>query len=200
MMRLAIVATLVVLATSACSRGRSPTAPGSTLQGAEPHTIAFVGVNVVPMDRDGIVENQTVVVQRGRISVIGPAATVAAPPGSLRIDGSGKFLMPGIAEMHAHLPTASGPDEGDQLDLFLANGVTLVRSMVGAPNQLELRDRIAHGTVVGPRLVIFSPPMNGGSTPTPERGTEQVAEYARAGYDGIKILEGLTLPTYEGIA
>ena len=72
--------------------------------------------------------------------------------------------------------------------------------MLGAANHLVLRDRIDRGELFGPRLFVYGPAMNGQSTPTPEIGSAQVREYKQAGYDGLKIHEGLSLATFEAIA
>ena len=71
---------------------------------ADTPPVAFVNVTVVPMDRDGAVADQTVIVRGGVITEVGPAARVRVPAGALRVDGRGKYLMPGLAEMHGHLP------------------------------------------------------------------------------------------------
>ncbi|MFQ5473050.1 MAG: amidohydrolase, partial [Dehalococcoidia bacterium] len=65
-------------------------------------TLAFVNVNVVPMDREVVIPDQTVMVRGGRIVSIAPAAEAKVPAFATRIDGSGKFLMPGLADMHVH--------------------------------------------------------------------------------------------------
>src|SRR5687768_11678457 len=69
---------------------------------AEPPVTAFVDVTVVPMDRDTTVPGQTVVVRGDRIVEVGPAASVKVPAGAVRVEGKGRYLMPGLAEMHAH--------------------------------------------------------------------------------------------------
>ena len=68
----------------------------------EEHAIAFVDVTVVSMDGERLVPHQTVVVRGTRIADIGPAARLHVPQGAQRIDGRGKFLMPGLADMHSH--------------------------------------------------------------------------------------------------
>src|SRR5689334_13814641 len=70
--------------------------------------VAFVGVNVVPMDRERILENQTVLVRDGRIQKIGAANKVKIPADALRIEGQGKYLMPGLTDMHVHLLPGAG--------------------------------------------------------------------------------------------
>jgi hypothetical protein len=107
---------------------------------------AFVNVSVLPMDREVVLEGQTVVVRDGRIVEVGPAATVAVPEGATRIDGSGKFLMPALAEMHAHIPSAKAGDAAIERTLFLyvAGGIGTIRGMLGDPVHLEYRARAAH--------------------------------------------------------
>jgi imidazolonepropionase-like amidohydrolase len=67
--------------------------------------LAFIGVNVVPMDRHGLLNDQTVVVRDGRISAVGPTGSTRVPDEALRLEGRGKYLMPGLGEMHGHIPS-----------------------------------------------------------------------------------------------
>lgn len=163
-----------------------------------PQSIALVNVNVVPFDRERILEGQTVIVRDGRIAQIGPASKVKVPAGALKIDGRGKYLMPGLADMHVHL--SSQPDlASQQLQLFLANGVTTVRNMIGKPEHLELRDRVAKGELPGPTIYTAGPPLLGNTVPTPEVAERVVVEQKKAGYDLLKVHEGLTPETYAAI-
>ncbi|MGH7672943.1 MAG: amidohydrolase family protein [Gemmatimonadales bacterium] len=164
-------------------------------------TVAFVDVNVVPMDRDGVAPHQTVVVREGRIVEVGPAARVRVPAGATTVDGRGKYLMPGLAEMHGHLPNPNaGPELTESvLFLYVANGVTTVRGMLGYPANLELRDRIARGEVLGPRLWVAGPALGGNAATAPEVGRRMVEEQKAAGYDHLKIQEGLSRETYDTI-
>jgi len=84
---------------------------------------AFVGVNLVPMNRNGVLKNQTVTVSDGRIACIGETEGTRIPDGAHRIDGRNRYLLPGLADMHVHQWS-----EGALL-LFLANGVTTIRNM-----------------------------------------------------------------------
>ncbi|HEY8176711.1 MAG TPA: hypothetical protein VIF32_13510, partial [Gemmatimonadaceae bacterium] len=77
---------------------------------AQRNTTAFVDVTVIPLDRERMLEHQTVVVQGDRIVALGPASTTIAPAGATRIDGRGKYLMPGLAEMHAHVVGGNNPN------------------------------------------------------------------------------------------
>ncbi len=113
-------------------------------------TTAFVNVNVVPMDTEQILKNQTVIVEADRIIAIGAADEVALPAQAKVIDGNGDYLMPGLADMHTHL-WLRDPDPG-HLVLYLAEGTTTVRSMSGAPENFEWRERIEQGELVGPTI------------------------------------------------
>src|SRR5688500_5377664 len=109
-------------------------------------TTAFVNVSVIPMDRERVLRDQTVVVRAGRIAAIGPASRTPVPKNAVRVDGRGKYLMPGLFDMHTHLFSDDAfPDElGDEeLFVMLANGVTTVRLMIVTPEHLVMRQKIA---------------------------------------------------------
>jgi len=163
--------------------------------------VAFVDVNVIPMNRDGVLDRQTVIVRGNRIAEIGPAAQVRVPSVAVTVDGRGKYLMPGFAEMHGHFPN---PNAGPELTetvffLYVANGVTTVRGMQGNVAHLELKARIARGELLGPRLWVPGPALGGNAAPTPEAGRRLVEEQQAAGFDHLKIQEGLARETYDTI-
>lgn len=180
--------------------GLATTASAQTAPPAGP--VAFVDVNVVPMDRERVIERQTVIVQDGRIAAMGPAASVAVPAGAQRIDGRGKYLIPGLAEMHAHIPGANASEQvmRDLMYLYVANGVTTIRGMLGAPNQLELRNRTASGEILGPTIFVGAPSLNGQSAASPAAARTLVREHKAAGYDLLKLHPGLTRESYDAIA
>ncbi|MGI8618980.1 MAG: amidohydrolase family protein [Gemmatimonadaceae bacterium] len=166
-----------------------------------PGHYAFVNVTVIPMDRTGVLEGQTVLVSDGRITGIGPTSRFPARSSDAVIDGRGKFLIPGLAEMHAHIPGANAPEQlvRDIMFLYVANGVTTIRGMLGAPNQLVLRDQTARGDVIGPAILVGAPSLNGQSAPTPEAGARLVREHNAAGYDFLKLHPGLSRPVYDAL-
>jgi imidazolonepropionase-like amidohydrolase len=163
--------------------------------------VAFENVAVIPMDRERVIERQTVVVEDGRIGEVGPAGRVKVPAGATRIDGRGKYLMPGLAEMHGHLPGPQTPAEVTEniLFLYVANGVTVVRGMLGNASHLELRKRIADGGVIGPTLYLAGPALGGNTVKTVEDARRMVREQKAAGYDLLKIQEGLSREVYDAI-
>ena len=167
--------------------------------------LAFVGVDVLPMTEPGVprvIENRTVVVTDRRIASMHPADEVEVADGTEVVEAEGMYLMPGLAEMHGHLP---GPrtvqsDARNLLFLYIANGVTTVRGMQGERSQLGLRARIARGQSLGPRLFVGSPSMTGGRVATPAQGAQLAREYNEAGYDLVKMHEGLSPDVFDAVA
>ncbi|HUF29450.1 MAG TPA: amidohydrolase family protein [Gemmatimonadaceae bacterium] len=176
-------------------------ASGDSAKPANAGDFAFVDVTVIPMDLAGAVPGQTVLVSDGVITSIGPVSRVRPRAGDTVIDGRGKFLIPGLAEMHAHVPGGNAPEQlvRDIMFLYVANGVTTIRGMLGAPMQLELREQLARGEIVGPTLFVGAPSLNGQSAPTPEAAARLVREHQAAGYDFLKLHPGLLRPAYDAL-
>ena len=167
-------------------------------------TVAFVDVNVVPMDRERVLENHTVVVSGDRITAVGPSSSTTIPAGAVRIDGRGKWLMPGLAEMHAHVVGGNNPNHEqinrDIMFLYVANGITSIRAMLGAPNQIPLREQLRQGEILGPTMYVSAPSLNGNSAPNPDSAAKLVRAHKAAGYDFLKIHPGLSVETYDAMA
>ncbi|MCU0621517.1 MAG: amidohydrolase family protein, partial [Gemmatimonadales bacterium] len=163
---------------------------------------AFVDVTVIPMDRERTLPGQTVLVRDGKVVALGRAGAVAVPTGARRVDGRGKFLLPGLAEMHAHVPGGNAPDADIErvLLLYAANGITTIRGMLGHPRHLELRAKLARGDILGPRLVTSGPSLNGSSVPDWATAQRLVAEQKAAGYDFLKIHPGIAQPAFDSLA
>jgi imidazolonepropionase-like amidohydrolase len=165
----------------------------------------FEHVNVIPMDRERVLEDQTVVVQDGRIASVGPAGTVSVPAGAIHIAARGKYLIPGLAEMHAHIPAPSAAEQmGPEftkhlLFLYVAAGVTTVRGMLGHPSHLDLRRRVEAGDLIGPRIWTSGPSVNGTSVSTPDSAVRAAAYQRAAGFDFIKIHPGLTREVFDSL-
>jgi hypothetical protein len=167
--------------------------------------IAIVNVNLIRMDRERVEPRQTVVVQGDRVAAIGAAGGVVIPHGSTVIDGTDRYLVPGLTDAHVHLPGfAPGltrPDFGDA-PLYLAYGVTTVINLGGDSTQIEWRRRIASGNLVGPTIYTSGPFVNEPRVSTPEEVRRDVVSQARQGYDLIKFHElpatttGLSLAAY----
>lgn len=159
------------------------------------------------MDRERVLENQTVVVNNGVIAEIGDARRVKIPAGALRIDGKGKYLIPGLADMHTHLLSDSDeyPDSiaPDELRVMVANGVTTVRFMIGTPELLKYRTQSAAGEIIAPTIFVASPHLTGREqgnnfvVNTPEEAREAVRRSKAAGYDFIKVTTFVPAEVYE---
>ncbi len=164
--------------------------------------VAFVDVTVIPMDRDRMLPAQTVVVQGDRISAIGPRGQVKLPRGSRKVDGRGKFLIPGLAEMHAHIPGGEVADSLVERTLFMyvARGITTIRGMLGHPKHLDLRARVGRGELLSPTIYTSGPSLNGNSVPTPGAAARAVTEQKAAGYDFLKIHPGIDGEVFDTLA
>ena len=163
--------------------------------------LAIENVTVIPMDVERVQPGQTVLIQGDRIVEIGALGEVEVPGHAERVDGSGKYLLPGLAEMHAHLPLEDAPESLTDLvlTLFLSQGVTFARGMQGAPGHPQLRDAIAAGDRTGPRLQVAGPAMRGADLTDAETARERVRSQAEAGFDLIKIHEGLSPEVFGAI-
>ena len=133
----------------------------SSLLPPQAKTVAFVNVNVIPMDKERVMPSQTVIVEDGRIAQIGPMDQVTIPKSAEIIRGEGKaFLMPGLADMHVHIDLFLIAD-GNDLKLLIANGVTTVRNMWGWDRHLLLREEVKEGRRVGPAIYSAGPMLDG---------------------------------------
>ncbi|HYC30672.1 MAG TPA: amidohydrolase family protein [Gemmatimonadales bacterium] len=173
-------------------------------------SVVITDVTVVPMTSETVIERAAVLVRDGRIAAVGPVDRVVVPAGTRRIDGRGKYLIPGLADMHTHLysddpemPDSVGPHE---LGVMVANGLTVARLMIGTPEHLRLRREIEAGRVLGPQLWVASPQfagkeeVNGVVVATPEQARAAVADAKAAGFDFIKLTTDITRPVYDAIA
>jgi imidazolonepropionase-like amidohydrolase len=186
---------LHLLLAGLCAFSR-PTDPpcGDQSQGV----VAIVDVTVIPMDRERRLPGQTVVVRGDRIVELGPAASVKVPEGATRVEGKGKFLIPGLAEMHAHIPGGQADSTVERtLFMYLAGGLTTVRGMLGHPRHLELRARAARGELLSPTIYAAGPSLNGNSIPDPAAARKAVIEQKEAGYDLLKIHPGVSREAFD---
>ena len=142
-----------------------------------------------------------VVIKGDRITALEKAGGVNIPKDGLIIDASGKYLIPGLWDMHVH-------GEVGYAILFLANGVTGVRHMFGSPNIIEWRKQVAAGNLIGPRIVVGSPLVDGpnpvwknsiGVATAPE-GRCAVRKVRNEGYDFVKVCSLLSRDAYFAVA
>jgi len=183
---------LIIILLSSCQQ--------KAQQSTDPQLV-FRSVNVIPMDQERVLENQDVLVSLGRIQEIGESGKVTYGEDAIIIDGRGKFLIPGLAEMHAHVPPIDDIEPMKEvLTLFLANGITTIRGMLGHPKHLELRDKVNSGEITGPHFYTTGPSFNGSTVKTAEEGAQRVRDQKAAGYDYLKLHPGLTPETFGAIA
>lgn len=218
MFRSCLVAALA-LGCAACTSGKGagPQPPSGT------DVVAFVHATVIPMDAERLVPDQTVLTAGGRIVEIGPAASVQVPKEARRIDATGRYLLPALADMHVHLlseawnlmlPPGAQAAAGqvvphdDFLFPFIANGVTLVQGLSATPPELALRRRIEQGEVLGPRLVLARM-IDGPGKAWPQPLSVWVSSAAEArhavdqakadGYDKMKVYSFLEKEPYDAV-
>lgn len=162
--------------------------------------VVIQNVHVLTMEDDRILENQTIIINNGRISWVGDTEDATIPSGAEIIPG-GFYVMPGLAEMHAHIPSA---DQGEEymhhtLLLYLSQGITTIRGMLGEPAHLELRQKARNGEIISPRILTSGPSFNGNSASDPGTAGQMVRDQAEAGYDLLKFHPGIPLESFEAI-
>ena len=158
-------------------------------------------VHVLTMETDRILENQTVVIENGLIQWIGPDNESSYPDNSTVVEGN-YYVMPGLAEMHAHIPSSNQGREAmeNTLVLYLTQGLTTIRGMLGDPAHLELRDQAENSDFLSPRILTSGPSFNGNSASDPETSRQMVRDQAEAGYDLMKLHPGIILESFNALA
>jgi imidazolonepropionase-like amidohydrolase len=163
----------------------------------------FEHVSVIPMDSERVMPDSQVWVSGSGIVTIGSStgrdAVLNPPTTTVRVDGRGKFLVPALAEMHAHIPNDSAEAER-VLFMYVANGIGTIRSMLGDPSHFRLRERVQKGEIVGPTMILSGPSFSGATAPTPAAATRRVAEEKKAGYDFLKIHPGVPRSAFDALA
>lgn len=163
--------------------------------------VAITHVGVLDVEGGRIIDDQTVVVRDDRIEAVGPSTRVTPPPNAQLVDGRGRYLTPGFADMHVHLYT-----DGD-LFTYVANGITTVRNMAGDSTHLSMRRRIAAGTLIGPRIIAAGPVVE--ASPLSHRDNvaldapgdvrKELVRQQAAGYDFVKVYNRLSRPVYDSV-
>ncbi len=168
---------------------------GALLEAQGRGTVAFVNATVLPMDRDTVLSAQTVLIREGIIEQVGPSGRVSVPAGATRIDARGKYVMPGLADMHVHM---AGPRQIqlELLKMYVVNGVTTILNMRGTPEQLALRSDIRSGRAFGPDMYTVGRYVNAPFFVTPDSVEQEVVAQRRAGYDFIKMHGELSREAY----
>jgi imidazolonepropionase-like amidohydrolase len=172
---------------------------GFTQSTPHPATLLIDDVTVIDATGGPVLPHRTVILRNGLIQEIATGeASRGKPVAGVHIDGRGKFLIPGLWDMHVHMVFGNWFPHGKEiaLPLFVANGVTGVRDMGGELEVLQQwRKEIAAGTLIGPRMVISGPMLDGPkprfpsslAIATPEDGRRAVDDLKRRGADFIKV-------------
>lgn len=182
------------LATISCTP-----APGPATIKAD---FVFENVNVVPMNEEVVLVNQAVAIRDGKIVAVLEQSSVNTIDASTRVDGAGRFLMPGLTDMHVHIRM----DPQAAFNLFLANGVTTVFNMGLADrngkvpiDHLQLRADIASGRMDGPRYLVSGPQLHAEELPTLAEVEPMLDHHVAQGYDTIKVHGPLDNDVYDSL-
>ena len=176
---------------------------------AESNTLAFTHVTVIDPASAAPRPDSTVLISGDRVASI----SQSAPPSGVRmIDGRGKYLIPGLCDMHVHLAGVTADPKWSKatlLPLLIANGVTTVRDMGGDLAALQgWRKEIEAGKLIGPRIYCPGPMLDGGKSDppallaisAPDEGRAAVRDLKTKGADFIKVLSRLDRESYFAIA
>ena len=162
----------------------------------------FENVNVVAMSEEDVLANKAVAVRNGEIIAILDQASADNIEASTRIDAAGKYLMPGLTDMHIHMRM----DPQAAFNLFLANGVTTVFNMGLADrngdieiDHLMLRDDVASGRMDGPRYLVSGPQLHTEELPTLAEVEPMLDDHVEKGYDAIKVHGPLDNDVYDSL-
>jgi len=180
--------------------------------GASPSTVRAIyvtHVTVIDTENGKEIQDRTVIISGDRISEVRDSNGIKPPAGTKVVDGHGKYLIPGLWDMHVHAVVAERLDS--MFPLFVANGVLGIRDM-GTPMPLaeieHLRQQTTNGTLLGPRIVAAGPILDGRPKPTranslaintPEEGRETVRRLKNGGADFIKVYSNLSRDTFLAI-
>jgi len=182
-------------------------------QNSRPKPVVFTHVTVIDGTGAPAKPDTTVVIIGNRIAALGEAGKVRVPKDARVIDATGKYLIPGLWDMHVH----TGYKE-TYLPLYIANGITGVRDMGGDLERptgeesirmellIQWREQIARGDLIGPHIVVSGPHIDGPGWPTnlavstPSEGRQGVITLKRRGVDFVKVYDKLPRDAYFAIA
>ena len=160
-------------------------------QTKSPAPVAFVHVNVIPMDREVVLADQTVIVSGNRIIAIGPTSKITVPQKALLINGKGKYLIPGLIDMNVQLTAA------EELPLYLASGVTTVYNLNGQPAHLRWRNMVNRGELKGPTIITCGPKVF--RLHNAQAAVKFVEDQVHAGYDAIFVHDAISAAIFPTI-
>jgi imidazolonepropionase-like amidohydrolase len=147
------------------------------------------------------VRNQVILIENGKISAVSAQLFEMLTTEMTVVECNGCYVVPGIIEMHGHLPTREyqGTDVDDLLTLFVTHGVTTIRSVLGGPGQRSLLDRIKTEKLLAPDFVMAAPGFSGGNAKSAKEASARIEQYAKEGWQLVKVYNGLTKEVYDAI-
>lgn len=195
----------------------------STCLFSQTHAIyAFTHVNVIPMTKETVLKDYTVIVKDGKIKEMGFSSALKIPKGVTVINGRGKFLIPALSDMHVHLEgdawnimfpgtskfTSEEINFSDILFMYIANGITTTDVLFAFPEHLVIREKIRRNEMLGPRLILSRmidgagrawPPPLGVWINNAEEAKKAIIEMHDQGYDRVKVYSFLSKESYDTI-
>lgn len=165
------------------------------------NALVLENVHVLSMEDDEILRNQSVLIADGNIIRIGDRGSFRFPADAEIVAGE-FYIMPGLSEMHAHIPPERMGEEwvNTVLAMYVSQGITTIRGMLGEPSHLELREMVSKHDIVSPRIFTSGPSFNANSVSDAEQARVMVREQKEAGYDLLKLHPGLTVEQFNAIA
>lgn len=191
-------------------------------EGQSKNIFVFTHVNVIPMDKEHVLQDYSVIIQDGKIIKLGPSSSVKIPKNATIIDANNKFMIPALSDMHVHLEgdawnimyppdskfSKEELDFNDILFLYIANGITTIDVMSAFPEHIELRDKINKNEMLGPRLILSRMIDGAGKAwPPPictwinnaDEAKKAVIDAHKQGYDRMKVYSFLDKESYDAI-
>ncbi|HEY6062664.1 MAG TPA: amidohydrolase family protein [Chitinophagaceae bacterium] len=185
-------------------------------------TFVFAHANVVPMNKEIVLPDYTVIVKDGTIREMGSSSSIKIPKNATVINAKGKFLVPALSDMHVHLEgdawnimyppgskfTTEEINFNDILFLYIANGITTIDVLFAFPEHILLREKIRNHEMLGPRLILSRmidgagkawPPPLGVWINNADEAKKAIIEIHQQGYDRIKVYSFLDKESYDTI-
>lgn len=161
---------------------------------AQTKVISFENVNVIPMNIDTLITNQRVIIAKGKIVKIEPASQTASSPIDIKIQASGKYLIPGLVETHYHLQN----NIENEFKLLIANGITSARNMAeyNGQDHIKIRELAQSNAILSPHYYTTGPYLRRNNFKHIDSVNAVVKFHKKRGYDYLKIADNLPKDIY----
>lgn len=197
---------------SASSYGTADAAAPDSVDSDTP--VVFADATVITMDGDDVLGGHSVLVEGGLIAEVAPADELVVPEGAVVIDATGRFLMPGLSDMHTHLGAEVSAKLGvgaKQLTVYLANGVTTILNLGDFETRFgrnldQMKEGLRDGSLIGPTMYTASYARGEGDTGQDwqilrdaQDGVDHVERAVESGYDYIKVYNRTPRDAFDAI-